>query len=70
MNIKTFNQAINSAIKKMAEYSKKVNKDTVEISFSGDSIYLTYEDDDIQMKICLEIFDDGIIELYFDLNED
>jgi hypothetical protein len=69
MNIKTFNQAINSAIKKMAEYSKKVNYKTVEITVTN-HVFLTYEDDDVQMKICLEIFDDEIIELYFDLNED
>lgn len=69
MNVKNFNKAINDAIKKMAEYSKKANKDTVEIVV-GDNIFLLYEDDDIQMKMCLEIFHNEIIQLYFDIDEE
>ena len=69
MNIKKFNQAIDNAIKKMAEYSKKANKNTVEITI-GNHVFLSYDDEDIHMNICLEIFDDEIVELYFELDED
>jgi len=70
MNISTFNKAISSAVKKMHEYAKGANRRTIEINFPTNRIILNYENDDMVMKMCLEITEDEIIELYFDIEEE
>jgi len=70
ITITKFNKAISSAVKKMHEYSKGANRRTIEIEFPLDRIILCYENDDMVMKMCLEITEDEIIELYFDVEEE